>query len=78
VLRQAAKEHDMSDPKNGKGGFNEFARHEQDKKTTSPGTTGDVLAAPIPAAAMAKPDISPAAREETKLATPVDGPKLAR
>ena len=68
----------MSDPKNGKGGFNEFAKHEQDNKTTSPGTTGDGRTAAIPATAAAKPDISPAAREETKLATPVDGPKLTR
>lgn len=68
----------MSDPKNGKGGFKEFAKHEQDNKTTSPGTTGDVRTAAVPAAAMPKPDISPATREETKLAPPADGPRLTR
>jgi hypothetical protein len=43
VLRQAAKEHHMADPKNGKGGFKEFAKHEKAVvNTVQPGLTHPV------------------------------------
>jgi hypothetical protein len=49
VLHQAAKEQDMTDSKNGKGGFKEFAKHEKDVLKTSP-TDLAAAAAPAPIA----------------------------
>ena len=36
----------MGDPKNGKGGFKEFAKHEKILVNTVPGVTGAVASAP--------------------------------
>jgi hypothetical protein len=59
ALRQAAKEHDMADPKKGKGGFKEFAQHEKVVVNTGPsGTTQPVTPTSTPGAPALKLDVS--------------------
>ena len=57
ALRQAAKEHYMTDPKNGKGGFKEFAKHEKVLATAAPTAVSNAAApAPIAGPTAPKPD----------------------
>jgi hypothetical protein len=56
ALRHAAKEHYMVDPKNGKGGFKEFAKHEKILVNTVPAVTGAVASAPKAGPTAPKPE----------------------
>jgi hypothetical protein len=74
---QAAKECHMTDPRNGKGGFKEFAQHENGTaaKAMPLGASQPVKPAPIVGTPAPKPDIVPAAKADKTLTNPPGGTK---
>jgi hypothetical protein len=59
----------MVDPKNGKGGFKEFAKHENETadKAIPVGASQAVKPAPIVGTPARKPDVAPGARADKTL-----------
>ena len=67
----------MADAKNGKGGFKEFAKHENAAadKAVPLGASQGAKPAPIVSPPVTKPDIAPAARAEKSLPHTLDDKK---